>query len=72
MKAFLDQPVLAHFWPRTDEEGLLERPLLAHIFAQEAPPRPDGPPSASGGGSSPPTGTRPGSWWRSGPTPKAG
>ncbi len=38
VKAFLDQPVLAHFWPRTDEEGLLERPLLAHIFAQEAPP----------------------------------
>lgn len=38
VKTFLDQPVLAHFWPRTDEEGLLERPLLAHIFAQEAPP----------------------------------
>lgn len=38
MVAHLDRPVLALYWPRTDEEGLLEKPFLAYLKAVEALP----------------------------------
>jgi len=38
LRSFLGRPVHAHFWPRTDGEGLLREAALVHIFPLEDPP----------------------------------